>query len=159
MEKKLYTLKHSKICNLISENHDSTKAARLLLDCIVKDIQIAKMCTNCYLNWSQHPDDWFSMVCDDPHLIVWVKKTGANFWPAKLTSVTDQEVNVCLFGDHSQSTVSANSCLLYSESSPSRIPKPPDAYNEALRVSTFGLDAADIRKNKILYIKNSAILF
>lgn len=120
---------------IISENHDNTKAARLLLNCVVEDIQIAKNCFECYLHANEHPNEWFSMVCNEPHLIIWVKKTGANYWPAKLMCITGQEVNVRLFGDHNDANVSAKNCLLYSESSPSRIRKPSDAYSHALKVS------------------------
>ncbi|XP_055306176.1 MYND-type zinc finger-containing chromatin reader ZMYND8-like [Sitodiplosis mosellana] len=119
---------------LFKETHDNTKAARALLNCIIEDVQSAKVCFECYLNANKHPDQWFSMVCDEPHLIIWIKKTGANYWPAKLIKiVTGQEVKVRLFGDHSYVDVSSSNCLLYSESSPSRIPKSPDAYNSALK--------------------------
>ena len=119
----------------LSENHANTKAARSLLDCIVEDVQNARACIECYTNATNHPDHWFSMVCDEPHMILWIKEKGANYWPAKLVSVTGEEAKVCLFGDHSYVNVSSKNCLLYSESSPSRIPKSPDAYNDALKVS------------------------
>lgn len=66
-----------------------------------------------------------------------MKETGGIYWPAKLFGVHGQEVNVSLFGEHSSSTVQAKNCLLYSESSPNRIPQQPGAYNDAMKVSGF----------------------
>lgn len=76
----------------------------------------------------------FASVCDEPHLIIWVKRAGSHYWPAKVISTDVQKVGVRFFGDHARATVSASACLLYSESSPNRISKPSALYAFAIEV-------------------------
>lgn len=115
-----------------------SKAAQLLLNCITEEIPKIKLCSECYSNANKYPTNWFALVCDEPHLIIWAKHTDYNLmWPAKVMSADAQDVIIRYFGDHQQTTVPATVCLLYSESSPNRTNKPLALYSAAYKVNTL----------------------
>lgn len=85
----------------------------------LKEIQ---KCIDCYYSWlmSEYNDDYFTMVCTKPHLLVYVqesKKDGSRWWPAKVLSVNDDDnkVNISCFGDHLRADYAFDQCLLYSD--------------------------------------------
>lgn len=71
-------------------------------------------------------NEWRTLVCDKPHLLLWVKldheikspntppKRG-NLWPAKLLSVDDKVVNVIFFCRSELVEVPAKNCFIYNE--------------------------------------------
>lgn len=77
------------------------------------------------------------MVCTEPHIIVWAKKMGFAYWPAKMISIVGQLINVRFFGDHTSVTVPAVDCFLYSNTPPNRCRNTTSSYKSALRVRRF----------------------
>lgn len=126
---------NSKCFQLISEDHEKTTAARYLLNYINGEIESIKKCAECYSQAFNYPKRWFTMVCTEPHLIVWAKIVGFNYWPAKLMSIDDQQVNVRFFGDHTHADVSAKNCFLYSKKIPKASQTKTPEYRAALKVS------------------------
>lgn len=58
------------------ETNDKTKTSRILIDYFNEEIDSVKKCAECYRNANDAPDNWFTLVCDEPHLIVWAKMKG-----------------------------------------------------------------------------------
>lgn len=58
------------------ETHAKTISSRMLLDYFKEEIESVKKCAQCYRNANEAPNDWFTLVCDEPHLIVWAKMKG-----------------------------------------------------------------------------------
>lgn len=138
MQIKYFDCMYLIILILYLESNKKTKAARCLLSFITDGIQNIKKCSECYLNTIKHPANGFALVCDEPHLIIWVKRIEFNYyWPAKVITTDMQKVGVRFFGDHSLANVSASACFLYSESSPNRISKSSALYAVAIKVIHF----------------------
>ena len=94
-------------------------AAKDVLNCIDAEILFIKKCAECYIEAvKRNPKQSFTMVCTEPHLIVWARLGGFSYWPAKLMSATEHMVNVRFFGDYTHADIPANNCYLYSKSSP-----------------------------------------
>lgn len=111
----------------------ATEETDRLLEVTIAEISDIRMCHECYLNKKENPDKWFTMVCNEPHLLVWVKRKSCEpYWPAKLMTINDDDsstVNVRFFSDgsskddnnnfiHRLVTVASNDCLLYTEHCP-----------------------------------------
>lgn len=111
------------------------ESAKSLVDHLEEEIENIKKCSECFSNEYKHPSKWFTMVCDKPHIILWAKKMGFNYWPAKLMSIDGQLINVRFFGDHKPADVPANNCFLYSEANPNRSRNASYLYKSALKVS------------------------
>ncbi|XP_055306172.1 MYND-type zinc finger-containing chromatin reader Zmynd8-like [Sitodiplosis mosellana] len=121
---------------LFQGDHQTVKIAEELVEFLKMQIKSVKMCADCYLNKSKHPDSGFTMVCTKPHLLLWAKVSGWDYWPAKYMSTDGQTVNVRFFGDETEADVPAESCFLYSETSPTRPTKQkrePKKFKEALK--------------------------
>lgn len=110
------------------------EASKSLQEYLEEEIEIVRKCPECYLNQHKYPTKWFTMTCKEPHLIVWAKKVGFNYWPAKLMSIDGQLINVRFFGDHKPADVPANNCYLYSETNPNRSRNASYHYKSALKV-------------------------
>lgn len=106
----------------------------MLMDYLTGEIESSKKCFECYRNAIEHPDTWFALVCDEPHLIVWAKMKGFNYWPAKLMSIDGQLINVRFFGDHTHADVPTTNCFLYSKQNPGRMRNLTTQYSSALKV-------------------------
>lgn len=119
---------------IISVNHEKTRLARMFITELDTEIESAKTCSSCYLHAIEYPDTWFQMACDVPHLMVWVKIKG-NFWPGKLMSSDGHMVNVRFFGDHTHADISANSCYLYTQTTPKKNRTQSGMFKAALQVS------------------------
>lgn len=85
-------------------------------------------CTECYSNKYNHPNEWRTMVCGKPHLLLWCKlnrstdfwpaKKGHAWWPAKLISVFGTDIQVAFFDHTEYVVISTNQCSLYSNDIP-----------------------------------------
>lgn len=71
------------------------------------------------MNAIQHPDTWFTMVCEHPHLLVWAKQKSYPHWPAKLYSMNHGSVVVRFFGEHQRAILTTKECLMFSQNNPS----------------------------------------
>lgn len=119
-------------------DHDKTKRAKMLLKYVIAEIESVKKCIQCHLNSLKYRYHWFTMVCDEPHLIIWAHMKGYRYWPAKLMSVDEQQVNVRFFGSyHKHDDVSVNKCFLYSKECPSNVKISTNSYKLAIKVSRF----------------------
>lgn len=109
------------------------------LICFFEDeIKILKMCAQCYENAYKHSESWITMTCSKPHLVLWAKKKGFDYWPAKLFSTDGQLVNLYFFGGHENEDVPANNCFLYSKANINRLKINTALYKTALKVIAYG---------------------
>lgn len=118
-----------------SEAHEKSRVAKTLLDYFIDEIESVKKCAECYANATTHSDTWFTLACNEPHLPIWAKQKGFNYWPAKLMSIDGQLINVRFFGDHTHADIPVNNCFLYSKKNPGRMKHTSSLYNAALKVS------------------------
>ncbi|XP_055306334.1 MYND-type zinc finger-containing chromatin reader ZMYND8-like [Sitodiplosis mosellana] len=119
---------------LFPEDHDTVEKAWELIDYIKKEIESVEICAVCYSNENEHPDSGFTMACTKPHLVLWAKVPGWDYWPGKCWSIDDQMVFVRFFGDQMEADVPAAKCFLYSKTNPSRlIERAPIKYKKAVK--------------------------
>ncbi|XP_031637195.1 zinc finger MYND domain-containing protein 11-like isoform X2 [Contarinia nasturtii] len=105
---------------LLSDKHNKTKYAIKQLGFLKVEIDSVKKCIQCHI----HANDivtrpnWFTMVCDRPHIIVWAKQSK-KYLPGKVMCANEQGVNVRFFGGTLEYRLNANvhKCLLYSKQS------------------------------------------
>lgn len=75
-------------------------------------------CSECYGKSTAQPE-WFTAVCQRPHLLLWAKLKGFPYWPAKAMAMNgSQLVDVRFFGDHQRAWLSPKDCYLYSAVDP-----------------------------------------
>lgn len=123
--------------------HDRANKAKKAVKLVAAEIESVKKCTQCHINANakETRKHWFTMVCDVPHYIIWAYKKNARYWPAKVMSISGQEVDVSFFGGyHKQEIVPAKKCFLYSTKRPGNIQnaKSQDIeYKKALAVIGF----------------------
>lgn len=124
----------------ISDDIDNQQVATMLKDVVADEIDGLRKCANCYANAHMYPENWFTMVCNEPHIIAWAKFQGCNFWPVKVMSVIGRKLSVRFFGDHTHADISTAKCYLFSEQSPAgKSGKMRGAqYKNALEVSGRG---------------------
>lgn len=105
------------------------------------------------MNANENPNSWFTMVCAKPHIVLWAKVEGWNYWPVKMMSTEGSIVNVQFFGEHTEADVAVTKCFFYSEAYPSaKPPKKSNAYKLAKEVSVFFI--FEIIFNKYLFLKS-----
>lgn len=110
---------------LFSESHKFLAAADALFEFCTFKIECILSCSECYENQQIHPNEWRSMTCSKPHIVLWIKlgrntdlmPTERDYWPAKLLSIDDNEKEASVvFFDHTEFEVRPlNHCILYSE--------------------------------------------
>lgn len=111
-------------------------ALNKLMEFVNDEIYSIITCSQCYENAFLHPLSSFVIPCDAPHLIIWAKPPGYNYWPAKAMNVDGQMVHVRFFGDHSVYNVLAENCYLYCSQNPDSTKKClAEGYTKALTVS------------------------
>lgn len=78
------------------------------------------------------------MVCAKPHIVLWAKVEGWNYWPVKMMSIKGGIVNVRFFGEHTEADVPVIKCFFFSEAYPAlKPPKKSKGYTLAMEVSVF----------------------
>lgn len=90
---------------------------------VCAEVESVLKCTQCHINAEIDRWNWFTMVCDVPHLIVWAHKRNSRYWPAKVMSVNELKgmVNVRFFGGFQKhENVPISKCFLYSKSGPGK---------------------------------------
>lgn len=103
----------------------------------MKKIYCLKICSQCY----DHKKQPFTMLCEQPHMIIWAEASNCPYWPAKLMKsfMKDDElhVNVPFFGDYTVYNVPASNCFLYSKNRPDEniLEDNSELYQLALNVS------------------------
>lgn len=126
-------IKTSRNSCLISDDRTKCLLVSNLLWFIDIEMDGLKKCSECYSNAVKYPDDWFTMVCDEPHLIVWVKY-ARDYWPAKLMSVDGSKIHVRFFAERTNADVPASKCIQYTEGYPIKRKKPSDSIKAAKKV-------------------------
>lgn len=97
-------------------------------------INDGKDCADCYIN------DGFAKVCNEPHLVVWIKWIDSCYWPAKLIVVQNGGfVKVKLFGSHEEVRVFFNNCYLCAEMTTFQLQNASTAYDMAKKVRSTSL--------------------
>lgn len=86
-----------------------------------KEIYDIEMCVDCFER-SNTEKEWFTQVCDPPHLLVWARESSRSpFKPAKVIGVggkLSKKIDVRFFGNHDMADVSPTDCYLYSKVNP-----------------------------------------
>ncbi|XP_031639284.1 protein kinase C-binding protein 1-like [Contarinia nasturtii] len=124
---------HHNCMILYSKNDVRTEMAALLGNNFKEEIDSLQSCFECYMNALNHPNDWFTMVCEEPHLIVWSKVRGYPYWPGKIMCVDVNDIYVNFFGEHENVIVSSEKCFLYSDTNPVQPGYTSEPYNLALK--------------------------
>lgn len=87
-----------------------------------KEMYDMEICDQCFLRSNEYKnDDWFTKVCNPPHLLVWAKASTHPFWPAKVIARARNKLDVRFFGQHEMSIVHPNNCFLFSWENPNRL--------------------------------------
>lgn len=83
-----------------------------------KEVYDIEMCVDCFER-SNTQKDWFTEVCNPPHLLVWARESGHRpFKPAKVIGLGNKvtkKIDVRFFGDHDMADVSISDCYLFSK--------------------------------------------
>lgn len=97
-------------------------AAKKLESLCTKEMYDIEMCKQCFSRVIENDSDWFTKVCDPPHLLVWAKMKNSPHWPAKVLgqATTGNSLDVRFFGDGNMYYVQPNQCFLYSKIDPNR---------------------------------------
>lgn len=119
-------------------NVEKKERAKLLQQFVSDEIDGLKKCGECYSNANYYPNNWFTMVCDEPHILAWVKFQGCNYWPVKVMAVNGRILSVRFFGDHTHAEVSASKCFLYSTECPGKAARSRgNRFKMAINVNQF----------------------
>lgn len=87
-----------------------------------EDLKCITCCIDCYYYWmiEEDNDDFFTLVCTKPHLLVFHQESeqdGSRWWPAKVLSDNgDGTVIVECFGAHKRTDCKLEQCILYADS-------------------------------------------
>lgn len=149
---------NSKIAILcVSDDPRFKNLCRDLMEWCDRDVKSIRKCSDCFESWGQNPNDYFTNVCTKPHLIVYAKLDKFPFWPAKVLEVYANLVNVEFFGDHTQSEVSVQNCILYAKSHSNINKKRDDAFNHAKKVCLIPIAFLNIFFNWIVCFFNQEL--
>lgn len=87
----------------------------------MKEMYDIEMCHECYLR-SNTVTEWFTDVCNPPHLLVWARISGHHYYaPAKvfgLSNTTVKRIDVRFFGDYLMASILPTDCFIYSKLNP-----------------------------------------
>lgn len=123
--------KHLNCIIFIPEISKRLAAAKRMEELCNNEMCAIEICGECFLRSNQHElessnddDNWFTEVCDPPHLLVWAKVSGYPYWPAKVLAQKTNKVDVRFFGQHERSFVHPSKCFLFSKENPNRSLEP-----------------------------------
>lgn len=96
-----------------------TTAAKRLRKLVKDEIFNLISCAKCYENEFHHSDQSVTMLCDYPHLLLWVDYEDYGYWPSKLMHYeNDGKLTLRYFGDNTKSTERPEKCLMLSKGIP-----------------------------------------
>lgn len=93
-------------------------ALKWLMTFTRREMDSIRLCHECYKNANEHPADWFSMVCNERHPVVWAKQDTYPYWAAKLmaSNTDDDTVVVWFFGSECKhAKINSKFCMKYSK--------------------------------------------
>ncbi|XP_043223082.1 protein kinase C-binding protein 1-like [Amphibalanus amphitrite] len=94
-----------------------TTLAKSLVRMCKWEMEEIETCPDCYGN-AYLSDNWFTLACPHPHLLIWARLKGFPFWPAKAVKTRDGNVDCRFFGRHDRAWVPAKECFLFSREPP-----------------------------------------
>lgn len=70
-----------------------------------QELKKIRQCVDCYFYELEKEtnNDWYTFVCNPPHLLVHVREheeEGGRYWPAKVTKINKKSCYIICFGDH-----------------------------------------------------------
>ncbi|XP_031634366.1 uncharacterized protein LOC116347779 [Contarinia nasturtii] len=142
-------IEHNVKAHLSRRDKDAVDKTKWLVDYTNEEMASIRMCSECYCEANQRPDNWMVRPCQKPHLLVWAKQKGYPYWPAKLCTVDDTVVgrpmvDIYFFSENNKrSRLSATNCRIYSEENPGNV----DSHQDALKLAIYQAD--EYRKNLI----------
>lgn len=124
-------------CRTINAKDNINKLAKELTGCVKEHIEMIRACSECFENSHKYGKKSVTLICSQPHLLLWAKVTGYGYWPAKLmtTNADAKTVHVRFFGDCTKSVLPACNCLLYSKDRPGNKNSHKNSYPKAVEVS------------------------
>lgn len=120
-----------------SKRHIIAKAAKKIKALLEQEIQNLLLCSECYKNAYDHPDDCIIWPCTKPHILVWANCDDYGFWPAKVMNCDGQNICVRFFGDYTSERLESSRCYILSEEIPQNQhgPASGSSFELALHVS------------------------
>lgn len=120
-----------------------------------------RMCINCYC-FKLKNEDYVTLVCSKPHLLVYLPDNFGRRWPAKLFGENDDEkANTQCFGDDMISNeYNFEQCLIYADTDEDLRKKTKQAENSKIKkyktefVSAFKVIQIDILLNEFHFFFN-----
>lgn len=104
-------------------NKNNLRMVKRLEKFCMKEVYDIEMCHQCYLR-SNTQSNWFTAVCDPPHLLVWARVNGqSGYAPAKVlglngSSAALKKVDVRFFADHEMALVPISNCYVFGKRAP-----------------------------------------
>lgn len=133
------------------------------------EIKNASSCAECYERMHNKPENWQSLACSHPHLVLWIElnrnciywpaNKGYRYWPAKLVSVGRKNVKAIYFDGSEFVEIPRSNCFIYSRNDlksmkPTTIMVDPTDSMKVLKVRKHFL----CNKNNIIYL-NLKLIF
>lgn len=113
--------RNKNICFFFSylENDERARLAREMESFCDLEMYDIEMCSDCF-DRSNTMANWFTEVCNPPHLLIWAKMNGYPYWPAKVIGVVGRRfanirIDVRFFGGHKRTKVPPANCKLFSD--------------------------------------------
>lgn len=99
----------------------SLTIAREMEEWCEKEMYDFEMCDQCFER-AVGTGNWFTELCNPPHLLVWARLNGYPYWPAKVIGIQSSanKLDVRFFGEHAMAKVNVQDCLIYPSKDPNR---------------------------------------
>ncbi|XP_037082061.1 protein kinase C-binding protein 1-like [Pollicipes pollicipes] len=104
-----------------------TGLAKSLLKMCKWEMEEIETCPECYSS-AYSSDNWFTLACPHPHVLIWARLKGFPYWPAKAVKSRDGNVDCRFFGRHDRAWVPIKECYLFSKDPPA----PPKSRSKSL---------------------------
>lgn len=88
--------------------HVLESGRKLFIEC-EKELQAFLLCGDCYM-YREKPHS-ITMLCTQPHLVLWVQFDSWPYWPAKCIADVNGKLEVKFFRDHSTVSIEAKRIL------------------------------------------------
>lgn len=155
------TIYHNVIISLdyfaASKGDQLFKAVQILLVFATNQVETIQGCSECYENKYKYPNQWRSMTCKKPHIILWAKtsrnsefcsriyKKGFLNWPVKLITIADNVSKVVAFG--CSEFLDVAKCTIYSNDKNYEKLRDSDYFEtkSAFKVSLFRRSESSLR--------------
>ncbi|XP_031639189.1 protein kinase C-binding protein 1-like [Contarinia nasturtii] len=123
--------------------HNKLREANRFLTYVNAEVESIQCCFQCYKHSQIDRHHWFTMLCDEPHLLVWAYMKNFRYMPAKLMLILDgNRVTVRFFGGyHKQEDVATKNVFLYSEENPGKARTTKFQYKTALNQADTYIEA------------------